>query len=122
MAQQESIFEQTIREFIKAVGGVENVKNAFNCASRFRFTVNDKSKIDIQLLKNIHLSKGLNISGEQYQLIFGPGTVNKVMDYYNKYLLSSGGLAQKTSDNVQQKQLAFGQKPKALSWNKDVRD
>ena len=44
MAQQESIFEQTIREFIKAVGGVENVKNAFNCASRFRFTVNDKSK------------------------------------------------------------------------------
>ena len=28
MAQQESIFEQTIREFIKAVGGVENVKNA----------------------------------------------------------------------------------------------
>ena len=120
MAQQESIFEQTIREFIKAVGGVENVKNAFNCASRFRFTVNDKSKVDIQLLKNIHLSKGLNISGEQYQLIFGPGTVNKVMDYYNKYLLSSGGLAQKTSDNVQQKQLAFGQKPKALSWNKDV--
>jgi len=83
MAKQpkKSIFEPVINEIVEAVGGRDNVKQAMNCATRFRFTVYDDSKVDVEKLKKVELSKGFNKSGEQYQLIFGTGTVNKVMDY-----------------------------------------
>jgi PTS system sucrose-specific IIC component len=88
-----SIFEDTIDEFLLAVGGHDNLETVFNCASRLRFVVKNKELVDIQALKKVNLAKGLHINGDQYQLIFGPGTVNKVMDYYNKRLTPIAGKA-----------------------------
>jgi PTS system sucrose-specific IIC component len=85
---KQSVFETTIQQFLEAVGGDTNLKKVFNCASRLRFYVIDESKVDLEKLKKVYLSKGFQKSGEEYQLIFGTGTVQKVFDYYDKHLLA----------------------------------
>ncbi len=105
---KESIFVKTIADIVDAVGGRDNVASIFHCATRLRFTVIDKTKVSNEKLKQVHLSKGLNIQEDQYQLIFGSGTVNKVLDYWNK----SGSL---TGDAA-----TFNTKAKQPYWNNKI--
>lgn len=38
-------FKETVDQLVDALGGIENITNAFHCATRFRVTVKDDSKV-----------------------------------------------------------------------------
>ena len=84
-------WKKLIDDLVAALGGQDNIEDAFNCATRFRAYVKDDKKVDKDALKKVSLVKGVNFSNGQWQVIFGAGTVNKVMDNYNKSLSSGPG-------------------------------
>ena len=114
--KKESIFVKTINDLYDAVGGADNLDRVFNCATRLRFTVKDRTKVDEEKLKKVYLSKGLNKQDTQYQLIFGTGTVNKVYDYYQNMSKST---EKQDSANPTGKP-SFVSKTKDPYWNKDI--
>lgn len=75
-------FKQTVEQMVDALGGQANIKEAFHCATRFRVIVNDDAKVNKQKLENVEKSKGFSKEGQQWQIIFGAGVVNKVYDKY----------------------------------------
>lgn len=64
--------------------GEDNVVTAAHCATRLRLVVNDDSKIDQDALDNDPDLKGTFKANGQYQIIVGPGDVNKVYEEYTK--------------------------------------
>lgn len=95
------------KEVINALGGKENIKEYFNCATRLRVYVHDDSKIDMKKLSKVALAKGASREGDQLQVIYGPGTVNKVVDNLRNYL----------SDQLQ---IQARQPKKQILWNKEL--
>ena len=71
-------WNEIVDQFYEAVGGKENIVEVYHCASRLRFRVKNEKQIKKSKLKNIPLAKGINVDGDEYQIIFGAGTVNKV--------------------------------------------
>ncbi len=65
-------------DILKSVGGKENIEGVTHCMTRLRLYLKDKSKIDYEELDKIEEVKGHNFSGDQFQLILGPGVVNKI--------------------------------------------
>lgn len=72
-------------DIIKSLGEKNNIKSFFHCATRLRVEVKDDSKVKESNLSKIALVKGVNKELEQWQIIFGPGTVNKVHDNFATY-------------------------------------
>lgn len=56
---------------LKEVGGKENIINVIHCMTRLRFTLKDKSIPNDEEIKKIKGVLGVNISGDQYQVIIG---------------------------------------------------
>lgn len=77
-----NVFEETVQQIVEAIGGVENIEQAFHCATRFRIVAKDEDKVDKTKLDIINQSKGWSKEGKQWQIIFGAGLVNKVYDKY----------------------------------------
>lgn len=88
-------FKDTVDQLINALGGIDNIKSAEHCATRFRVYVYDDKKVDKDLLAKIDKSKGYSKEGEQWQIIFGAGIVNRVFDKYNN-LYNNQNLAKGT--------------------------
>ncbi|RIV17000.1 PTS transporter subunit EIIC [Mycoplasmopsis gallopavonis] len=66
------------------VGGKSNIQKVYHCATRFRVVVNDVEQVNLDLLKETELAKAVNLSGNEVQIIFGAGLVNKVFENYQK--------------------------------------
>ena len=66
------------------VGGDKNIKSFTNCQTRLRINVKDISKVDKKLLSEIDGSFGVNITGEQVQVVFGTGYVVKAANSFEK--------------------------------------
>lgn len=64
--------------------GKDNVVTAAHCATRLRLIVKDRDQIDQVALDNDPDLKGTFDSNGQFQIIVGPGDVNKVYDAYVK--------------------------------------
>ena len=59
-------------DVLEAIGGKENVKVVTHCATRLRFELKDRSKVDEEKLSKIDgVLKTLESSG-QYQVVIGP--------------------------------------------------
>ncbi|HAY53327.1 MAG TPA: PTS beta-glucoside transporter subunit EIIBCA [Lactobacillus sp.] len=65
-------------DIIQAVGGKENINNAWHCMTRLRFNIKDKDKIDYDALKKVDPVMGTNYTGNQLQVVIG----TNVADYY----------------------------------------
>lgn len=72
---------------IEHIGGKENVTNAWHCVTRLRFNLADKSKADIETIKQIKGVMGAQFSGEQFQVIIG----NTVADVFDEVQAQLGG-------------------------------
>lgn len=103
-------WEKIINQINLAVGGKDNIKNAYNCATRLRIILKDTNKFNKDLIKDIPLAQGFNQNGEELQIIFGFGTVNKVMNNFNKINL------QNNSANEQD----FKSNKKNKIWNNKI--
>lgn len=66
---------------LKNVGGDQNVSHFEHCSTRLRFTIIDKSKVNVEALKKIEGVMGV-VMGPQCQVIIG----NEVVEVYNEVL------------------------------------
>ncbi|HDJ3049637.1 TPA: PTS transporter subunit EIIC [Staphylococcus aureus] len=72
--------QQLAERIIAAVGGMDNIDSVMNCMTRVRIKVLDENKVDDQELRHIDGVMGV-IHDERIQVVFGPGTVNKVANH-----------------------------------------
>jgi PTS system sucrose-specific IIC component len=75
-------YQKIAKEVLLAVGGKENVSANAACMTRLRISVVDPGKADIAALKKTEGVLGVVDSGT-IQLVFGPGTVNKVGEEFS---------------------------------------
>lgn len=75
-----AIDRKNVEAIVRAVGGKENIEVATHCVTRLRFSLYDESKVDAAALDANDLVKGQFSSQGQFQIVIGPGTVDKVYD------------------------------------------
>lgn len=71
-------YKKISQEVLAAVGGKENLENAAHCVTRLRLILKDDTGFDKETLEVIEGVKGVFFNSGQLQIIFGPGTVEKV--------------------------------------------
>jgi len=64
-------YQDTAHQIIDRIGGKENVLSLFHCITRLRFLLKDNDKADRAALEALDGVMGVNISGDQFQLIIG---------------------------------------------------
>lgn len=70
--------KEDVKQIISAVGGKENINNAWHCMTRLRFNITNNDKIDYDALNDISAVIGSNYSGNQLQVVIG----TNVNDYF----------------------------------------
>ncbi|NVY95595.1 PTS beta-glucoside transporter subunit IIBCA [Lactobacillus sp. DCY120] len=78
--------------------GKDNIIAAAHCATRLRLVIRDESKINQQALDNNPAVKGTFRVNGQYQIIIGPGDVDKVY----AHLIAMTGLKEATPDDLKE--------------------
>lgn len=77
----------TAEKIIKNLGGAANINSFTHCATRLRFDIKDKEKINQEDIKSLKEVMGAVDKGGQYQLIIGPA----VETLYNEIVSIMGG-------------------------------
>lgn len=75
-----SVDRKNVEKIIEAIGGSTNIEAATHCVTRLRFALRDESKVDEASLENNDLVKGHFSTQGQFQVIIGPGLVDKVYE------------------------------------------
>ena len=75
-------FREISKKLLEKLGGKENITSNEACMTRLRVGVKDISKVDIEGLKSIEGVMGV-VESDTVQIVFGPGTVNKVLDAFS---------------------------------------
>jgi PTS system sucrose-specific IIC component len=83
-------------QILERVGGPANIASYAHCATRLRLVLNDESLADKKAVEQIPAVAGSFTAGGQYQIILGPGTVNKVHDE----LAKMAGIKEASMDDV----------------------
>lgn len=73
----------TARDVLVAMGGKDNILANMACMTRMRIKVADPSAVDQEAVKAIDGVMGLVVDGERFEVVLGPGTVNKVLDEFS---------------------------------------
>lgn len=85
-----SKYDVLSKEIITNIGGVENIKSLTHCATRLRFKVSDKARIEMNNLENVNGVIKVLDAGGQIQVVIG----NQVADVYktisDNYRISTG--------------------------------
>ena len=71
-------YSQIASELLHSLGGAANVEQAAHCVTRLRLALKDPSLVDSASLNQIDLVKGSFFTGGLYQVVIGPGEVEKV--------------------------------------------
>lgn len=66
-----SKYEKLAEDILKNVGGKENVSSLTHCATRLRFNLMDKSKVNKEELKKLDIIQIVEAGG-QFQVVIGP--------------------------------------------------
>lgn len=82
MAKQD--WKEIESRILTLVGGKGNVKTFTNCQTRLRINVLDLDKVNQAEIKKVDGTLGLNITGQQVQIIYGPGKVSHAADAFEK--------------------------------------
>jgi PTS system sucrose-specific IIC component len=80
MSKEKEVAEQ----IIAAVGGRENIAGAAYCMTRLRLTVHAQEKVDRARIKTIPKVLGMVEQAGQFQVVLGPGVVNKVAGAFSE--------------------------------------
>lgn len=104
------------KELLKAIGGQSNINNAWHCATRLRFVLNDDSKADVQAIENLKDVKGTFTQAGQFQVIIG-NTVGQFFEAFSKVAGISESSKAEVKAAGQAKQNVF---QRGLSFMSDV--
>lgn len=69
-----------VSKIVQAIGGKDNITSVTHCVTRLRFILKDEDQVDESALDQIDLVKGQFSANGQYQVIIGPGIVDKAYD------------------------------------------
>jgi len=64
-------YQHTARRIVALLGGESNINSVFHCITRLRFSLKDNSKADREALAQLDGVMGVNLSGDQFQVIIG---------------------------------------------------
>lgn len=64
-------YQYTARRIVSLLGGESNINSVFHCITRLRFSLKDNSKPDREALAQMDGVMGVNLSGDQFQIIIG---------------------------------------------------
>lgn len=73
--------DRTCQQLLKALGGKENIISNNACMTRLRVGIRDMSAVDMEAIRAIEGVMGI-VEADTLQIVFGPGTVNKVLDAF----------------------------------------
>ncbi len=96
------VWTPILEGIVEDLGGFDNITHYTHCMTRLRITVADESKVNEESIKKTKNSSGCVKVGTQYQIIFGPGFVNKVYAKFDEYFLAQANpqLVQTKIENV----------------------
>ncbi|WPP39863.1 PTS system trehalose-specific EIIBC component [Paenibacillus hunanensis] len=83
-----SVKREDVEKIVEAIGGKENIEVATHCVTRLRFSLVDEGKVNKQALDDNELAKGYFSTQGQFQVIIGPGIVDKA---YDELIAITGG-------------------------------
>lgn len=83
-----SLDRTSVERIVKAVGGPGNIEMATHCVTRLRFVLHDENAVNTEELEKNDLVKGHFSTQGQFQVIIGPGLVDKV---YEEMMTITGG-------------------------------
>ncbi len=89
------------RQVFALTGPADNIESATHCMTRLRLVLHDKKPEQIEALKKIEGVLGVYDAGEELQIIFGPGRVDRVTEAFLQELeaaRSSASPASSSSD------------------------
>lgn len=69
---------KTVEEIIAGIGGKENIQSATHCVTRLRFVLKNEEKVNQELLDSLDIVKGTFSTSGQFQVVIGPGLVDRV--------------------------------------------
>jgi sucrose PTS system EIIBCA or EIIBC component len=102
----ENRYELIGKEIVNVIGK-DNIESFVHCATRLRFSVKDREKIDDEAVEKIDEVKGVFYNAGQYQVILGTGIVNKV------YSALKGGQPGQEDKQIKQ-EVSMNKKDKGL--------
>ncbi|MCM3118494.1 PTS transporter subunit EIIC [Neobacillus sp. MER 74] len=90
--------KQSVEQIIESVGGADNVQSGTHCVTRLRLILNDQSLVDGKKLEEIDIVKGSFEASGQFQVIIGPGLVEKV---YGEFI-SQTGISENSKEEIKE--------------------
>ncbi|MCB7150389.1 beta-glucoside-specific PTS transporter subunit IIABC [Lactiplantibacillus plantarum] len=85
------------------VGGENNVNDLYHCATRLRFTLNDKSKFNIKELEKMPEVLGAVNSGDESQVIIGANVGVYFQEIVKNYHIANDGKSEKQASSSDKK-------------------
>lgn len=82
--------KQLAARIVKQAGGVKNIKSITNCATRLRMYLKDPEKFHGEEMEKINGVMGVQISGNQHQVIVGPTAIHLCKIIQQEFGISSG--------------------------------
>jgi len=92
-------YDQLAKQIVNCVGGAENVSSLVHCATRLRFQIIDKSKVDKNRLNQTEKVITVVEAGGQLQVVIG----NAVGDVYDAIIATTGVKAGETGEEGNEK-------------------
>lgn len=86
------------KDVLTYVGGADNINAAAHCATRLRLVLNDMDKVDQKALDKDPDLKGTFIAGGMFQIIVGPGDVDRVFSE----MIHTGGVKEVSKDEAKE--------------------
>ncbi|MGX7149976.1 PTS trehalose transporter subunit IIBC [Enterococcus ureasiticus] len=109
-----SDMNEQVKIIIETIGGAKNVTAATHCVTRLRLILKDENEVDIEKLEEISIVKGSFSANGQFQIIIGPGTINKVYDEFIKQTNITESTSQEIKEQSAQKLNLFQRLIKTL--------
>lgn len=72
-----AVSRESVERIVRAVGGKENITTATHCVTRLRLVLQDEGKVDKGALERVDIVKGSFSANGQFQVVIGPGLVEK---------------------------------------------
>lgn len=91
--------KELAKKLFAAVGPAERIAHAYNCMTRLRLHVKDGG-IPAEEIKKIPGVLGVNKSGDEWQIVLGPGKATKVTKEFKALLEQEGAMPQSDSSTI----------------------
>lgn len=101
---------ETANKIVNYLGGRGNIQTFTHCATRLRFDIKDRSKIQEEKLKGLSDILGIADKGGQYQLIIGPSVVklyNELVPLLDNAETEEAGKAERSTTESNDKESVF---------------